>query len=130
MQASGFDLSSYLNQVTQSNILPWTGEIVEVVGLLLASRGPAAAVGDFCEVLTSSGRRIRTQVIGFRNGHVLSMPLEEIDGIQLHDRIIAREGDSSIAVGPDLIGRVVDGFGQPIDRKPPIRPAAHYPLYR
>src|SRR5579863_8491381 len=130
MPTSGIDLSTYVNQVTRSNLLPWTGEIVEVVGLLLASRGPAAAVGDFCEVLSSSGRRIRTQVIGFRNGMVLSMPLEEIDGIQLHDPIIARDRDSQIPVGPDLIGRVVDGFGQPIDKKPPIRPAAHYALYR
>jgi flagellum-specific ATP synthase len=125
-----FDINPYLLQVRKSSLLPWTGEIVELVGLLLASRGPAVAVGDFCEVVTSSGRRIRTQVIGFRNGHVLSMPLEEIDGIQLHDRIIAREGESSVAVGPDLIGRVIDGFGQPIDRKPAIRPAAYYPLYQ
>jgi FliI/YscN family ATPase len=125
-----FDLSSYLHRVGQSNILPWTGEIVEVVGLLLASRGPAAAVGDFCEVLAASGRRIRTQVIGFRNGNVLSMPLEEVDGIQLHDPIVARQGDSAVPVGPELIGRVVDGFGEPIDRKPKIRADAHYPLYR
>jgi FliI/YscN family ATPase len=116
--------------VNCSNVLPWTGEIVEVVGLLLASRGPAAAVGDFCEVLTSSGRRIRTQVIGFRNGNVLSMPLEEVDGIQLHDTIMARHGDSAVAVGPELIGRVVDGFGEPVDRKPRIRAEAHYQLYR
>src|SRR5580698_2788245 len=130
MPAPGLDLSTYLNQVTRSNILPWTGEIVEVVGLLLASRGPAAAVGDFCEVLASSGRRIRTQVIGFRNGNVLSMPLEEVDGIQLHDTIVARQGDSAVSVGPELIGRVVDGFGELIDRKPRIRTEAQYPLYK
>src|ERR1700690_589587 len=114
MPAPSLDLSTYLSRVTSSNILPWTGEIVEVVGLLLASRGPAAAVGDFCEVMTSSGRRVRTQVIGFRNGHVLSMPLEEIDGVQLHDRLVARQDDAQVAVGPDLIGRVLDGFGKPI----------------
>ena len=124
------ELNPYIIQVQRSNLLPWTGEIVEVVGLLLASRGPAAAVGDFCEVLTSSGRRVRTQVIGFRNGQVLSMALEEIDGIQLHDQIIARQGDSCVAVGPDLIGRVIDGFGQPIDKGPRIRAAARYPLYQ
>lgn len=128
--AAAFSLDRYFDQLNRSALLPWTGEIVEVVGLLLASRGPAVAVGDFCEVITSSGRRVRTQVIGFRNGNVLSMPLEEIDGIQLHDRIIAREGESSVAVGPDLIGRVIDGFGRPIDYKPPIRAAAHYPLYQ
>ena len=125
-----FDLNPYLHQVAGSNLLPWTGEIVEVVGLLLASRGPAAAVGDVCEVMTSSGGRIRTQVIGFRNGNVLSMPLEEVDGIQLHDPIVARQGDSAVPVGPELIGRVVDGFGNPIDRKPKIRADARYPLYR
>ena len=130
MNAPGLDFSTYLSRITSSNILPWTGEIVEVVGLLLASRGPAAAVGDFCEVLTSSGRRIRTQVIGFRNGNVLSMPLEEVDGIQLHDTIVARQGDSAVSVGPELIGRVIDGFGEPLDRKPKIRADAQYPLYR
>src|SRR5580704_13624514 len=105
--SSAFDLDPYILQVHKSSLLPWTGEIVEVVGLLLASRGPAVAVGDFCEVATSSGRRIRTQVIGFRNGNVLSMPLEEIDGIQLHDRIVTRPDQASVAVGPTLIGRVL-----------------------
>jgi flagellum-specific ATP synthase len=124
------DLSPYIADVRGFELLPWTGEVVELVGLLVASRGPAVAVGDFCEVVTSSGRRIRTQVIGFRNGHVLSMPLEEIDGIQLHDRIIARGEDARVAVGPDLIGRVLDGFGKPLDRGRPIRPAASYRLYQ
>jgi FliI/YscN family ATPase len=127
--AQAFDLNPYILQVRQSELLPWTGEVVGLVGLLVASRGPAVAVGDFCEVLTSAGRRIRTQVIGFRDGNVLSMPLEEIDGIQLHDRIFARQDDAQVAVGPDLVGRVIDGFGRPIDRKAPIRPAAHYRLY-
>jgi FliI/YscN family ATPase len=127
--ASPLDLTPYIRHVGSSSLLPWTGEIVEVVGLLLASRGPAAAVGDFCEVHTSIGRTIRTQVIGFRNGLVLSMPLEEIDGIQLHDPIIARQAESRVAVGPELIGRVIDGFGQPIDSRPRIHPEAMYPLY-
>src|SRR5271165_4911735 len=97
---ASIDLGRYIQLVQGCSMLPWTGEIVEVVGMLLASRGPAVPVGDFCEVLTSSGRRIRTQAIGFRNGQVLSMPLEEIDGIQLHDPIIARPGESLIPVGP------------------------------
>ena len=125
-----FDLNPYIAGVRGFELLPWTGEVVELVGLLVASRGPAVAVGDFCEVVTSAGRRIRTQVIGFRDGHVLSMPLEEIDGIQLHDRIIARREEAQVAVGPDLVGRVLDGFGKPLDRGNPIRPAALYRLYQ
>jgi FliI/YscN family ATPase len=58
------------------------------------------------------------------------MPLEEIDGIQLHDRIIARQDEARVAVGPDLIGRVLDGFGRPLDRGPKIQPRTQYRLYR
>jgi FliI/YscN family ATPase len=124
------NLTRYIHQVRNTELLPWSGEVVELVGMLVASRGPAVAVGDFCEVQSSSGRRIRTQVIGFRNGHVLSMPLEEIDGIQLNDRVYARQEEARVAVGPELIGRVLNGFGQPIDRKPRIKPQAHYGLYQ
>jgi flagellum-specific ATP synthase len=124
------DLNRYFDQVRNTELLPWTGEVAELVGMLVASRGPAVAVGDFCEVRTSTGRRVRTQVIGFRNGHVLSMPLEEIDGIQLHDQILARQDDARVAVGPGLVGRVLDGFGQPIDRKPAFEAQAFYRLYQ
>jgi len=124
------DFNAYITQVRNTELLPWTGEVVELVGLLVASRGPAVAIGDCCEVLTSSARRIRMQVVGFRDGHVLSMPLEEIDGIQLGDQVIARADDAQVPVGPDLIGRVLDGFGRTIDRKPPIRRAASYRLHR
>jgi len=124
------DLNRYFDQVRSTELLPWTGEVVELVGMLVSSRGPAVAVGDFCEVRTSTGRLIRTQVIGFRNGHVLSMPLEEIDGIQLHDRICARQDEARVAVGPGLVGRVLDGFGQPIDRKPGFQPHTSYRLYQ
>ncbi len=125
-----FDLQPHIANVRSMDLLPWTGEVVEVVGMLIASRGPAVALGDFCEVWTSSGRRVRTQVIGFRNGRVLSLPLEEIDGIQLHDRVVARQEEASVGVGTDLIGRVLDGFGRPIDPGPAIRPVAQYRLYQ
>jgi len=130
MMASGLlDLDPVISQVRNTELLPWTGEVAEVVGMLIASRGPAVAVGDFCEVSTSAGRRIRTQVIGFRNGHVLSMPLEEIDGIQLRDRIVARQDEARVAVAPELMGRVLDGFGCPIDPGPKISPHGLYRLY-
>jgi len=107
----------------------WTGEVTEVVGLLVESRGPNVAIGDFCEVRASNGRKIRTQVIGFRDGRVLSMPLEEIDGLQLGDPLEARSEEARVAVGPELLGRVIDGFGLPLDDKPPAAAADWYPLY-
>jgi FliI/YscN family ATPase len=106
----------------------WRGQVTEVVGLAIESRGPAAAIGDFCEVRTSSGRRIRTQVIGFRNGRVLAMPLEEIDGLEMGDPVEARSEEARVEVGPGLLGRVIDGFGKPIDGGPAIGGDDAYPL--
>ena len=99
-----------------------TGEVIEVIGLLVESRGPGAAIGDFCEIRTSAGRTIRTQVIGFRDGRVLSMPLEETDGIATRRSGRRRAQAGARAVGPGLLGRVLDGFGQPIDSGAPSRP--------
>jgi flagellum-specific ATP synthase len=107
----------------------WTGQVTEVVGLLIESRGPRVAIGDFCEVTTSNGRPIRTQVIGFRDGRVLAMPLEEIDGLQLGDQVSARSDDARVEVGPGLLGRVLDGFGKPMDGGPPIDAHDAYSLY-
>ena len=96
------------------------GEVVEITGLLVESSGPAAAIGDFCEIRSSDGRIVRSQVIGFRGGRVLSMPLEETGGLELGNAVVARRNAGRVAVGPGLIGRVLDGFGQPIDRGPQI----------
>jgi len=121
LPASDINLNRYAELVNRIDPMCLEGEVVELVGLIVESRGPVAAIGDFCEVRTRAGRRIRTQVIGFRRGRVLSMPLEETDGLCLGDRIFARGGDSEIAVSPALLGRVLDGFGKPIDKAPAAR---------
>jgi FliI/YscN family ATPase len=127
---SSINLQPYFDMVEASDPICRTGEVTELVGLLIESRGPAAAVGDFCEIHTAGGNVVRTQVIGFRNGRVLSMPLEETGGLQLGDTIVARSEASRLAVGPQLLGRVLDGFGRPMDGGPPIDPAAFYDLYQ
>jgi FliI/YscN family ATPase len=124
------NLAPYLARLEQLDPFVWSGEVIELVGLLIESRGPAAAIGDFCEILTSSGRSIRTQVIGFRNGNVLSMALEEIDGLKLGDAIVARSDQARVGVGPALLGRVLDGFGQPLDSRGEPEVSEFYDLYR
>ncbi len=93
----------------------WTGTVTQAVGLLIESIGPMAALGDFCEVETATGRRIRVQVVGFRDQRVLSIPLEETDGIHLGDTVVARPEAARVEVGPHLLGRVLDGFGNFLD---------------
>jgi flagellum-specific ATP synthase len=122
-------LAPYRKEVESAETLLWTGQVTDVAGLLIESRGPRAAIGDFCEIAVSGGRRVRTQVIGFRDGRVLSMPLEEIDGLRAGDRLEARSREALADVGPGLLGRVIDGFGQPIDGGPPLEAAAAYSLF-
>src|SRR5439155_15244552 len=127
--SQSLSLAPYHAELERLSPLCWSGQVEQVVGLLVESRGPSAAIGDFCEVTTGTGRRIRTQVIGFRNGRVLSMPLEETDGLQLGDPMRARSEDARVPVGPGLLGRVIDGFGQPMDGGPPIEAKDQYSLY-
>lgn len=122
------NLQPYLEKLGRLESCRWTGAVTELIGLLVESNGPAAAVGDFCEIMTQSGRSIRTQVIGFRDGHVLSMPLEATDGLHLGDPITARKEDARIEVGPELLGRVLDGFGKPVDDLGPVGARDAYDL--
>jgi FliI/YscN family ATPase len=122
------DLGPYF-RLLESDVSPLaSGVVTEMVGLLIESKGPGVAIGDFCEIRTAGGRSIRVQVIGFRNGCVLSMPLEETDGLQLGDRIVARQQEARVKVGPALLGRVLDGFGRPLDGRGPIDAETSYEL--
>ncbi|MGH7915591.1 MAG: FliI/YscN family ATPase, partial [Candidatus Binataceae bacterium] len=122
-------IQSYLDALPRIETLRWSGRVRELVGLLVASDGPAAALGDFCEIRSRAGRSIRTQIIGFKDGRVLLMPLEDTGGIQPGDEVVARPEAARVEVGPGLLGRVLDGFGRPMDGSPAIQPENSYDLY-
>jgi flagellum-specific ATP synthase len=133
--------SEYTAALAGIDTFRWSGRVRELVGLVVAADGPAAGVGDFCEIHSSGGRPggssggssggrvIRAQVVGFRDGRVLLMPLEDLGGLQPGDRVVARPGASRVEAGPGLLGRILDGFGRLMDGGPPIDVEAHYDLY-
>jgi FliI/YscN family ATPase len=129
MTIDALDMTPWLAAVNEIDPLRWTGEVTQMAGLVVESRGPSAAIGDFCEAGTRDGRTVRLQVIGFRDGKVLMMPLEETGGLRLGDPVIARGDSALLAAGPGLLGRVLDGFGQPMDGGPPIQAQSRYNLY-
>jgi FliI/YscN family ATPase len=125
-------LEEYVAALTPLQTCRWTGRVRDLVGLLVESEGPAAAVGDFCEILSSGPRDhriIRAQVVGFRAGRVQLMPLEDTGGLQLGDTVVARSEAARVEVSPKLLGRVLDGFGKPMDGGAPIQPEGLYDLY-
>ncbi len=121
-------LSGFEHALDGIDPLRRTGVVTEVTGLIVQSTGPLAAVGEVCEIESSQGRRILVQVVGFRDGQLLSMPLEETDGLVAGSSIVARADESSIRVGPALLGRVLDGYGRPIDGRPAIESGVPYAL--
>jgi FliI/YscN family ATPase len=124
------DLGPYFTRLSALDPVRGSGVVVGLTGLLVESHGPAAAIGDFCEIQVAGGKRVRMQVIGFRDGKLLSIPLEETGGLRLGDSVVARREDARMEVGHGLLGRVLDGFGRPMDSGPRIRAESCYDLYR
>jgi FliI/YscN family ATPase len=122
-------LSAYIAALGRINTFRASGRVRELAGLVVASDGPAVAAGDFCEICSAAGKSVRAQVVGFREGRVLLMPLEETGGVQLGDAVIARAEAARVEVGPHLLGRVLDGFGKPIDGGPEFDHEQSYDLY-
>jgi flagellum-specific ATP synthase len=122
------EVDSYLAELEATEPILRVGRVADVVGLTVESEGPAVALGDICELRLSNGRSVRSSVIGFRGGRVISMPLEEMDGIRMGAPLIGRSDAGCLRVGPDLLGRVLDGFGEPMDGAGPLRGTQLYRL--
>ncbi len=108
-------LGPYFSHLKERSALRWSGRVLQVVGNLIESAGPACTVGDECEIVTRDGTVYTGEVVGFRGPVMLTMTLQLPQGIRYGDQIVASGGRPSIRVGPELLGRVIDGRGQPLD---------------
>ncbi|MBE3577396.1 MAG: flagellar protein export ATPase FliI [Limnochordales bacterium] len=131
------------NDVSTSQILPWArlleavhkvedfslqGSVVQMVGLTIESEGPSVTLGEVCAIHRLGRPPVLAEVVGFRQRRVLMMPLGEPDGIGPGSLVTAYRRPLTVPVGPALLGRVLNGLGEPIDGREPIRPVARYPL--
>ena len=106
----------------------WRGRVVQANGQTVESEGPLCSVGECCEIVDSTGGRNRAEVIGFRGTHVLSMPLEATQGIQYGDAVLAIGSPPGMGVGEQMLGRVLNALGGPLDDLPAPRVRAMWPL--
>jgi ATP synthase in type III secretion protein N len=107
-----------------------TGKVFEVVGTLIRASGLDAKVGELCELQDQRGRVLqRAEVVGFgRNGAILS-PFGALTGISEDTRVVGTGRPLSIKVGPELLGRVINGLGEPIDGKGPLLATTERPVF-
>lgn len=123
------DLSRYLPVVESAKPVRFHGKVTQVVGLVIEGYCPDTAVGSLCEVHSEGASPIPAEVVGFRDNKTLLMPLGELRGVGLGSLISVRREKASLGVGPALLGRVVDGLGEPIDDQGPIAVTEEYPIY-
>ena len=96
------------------------GQLTRMVGLALEAVGCQASIGDTCDVLTSDGGRVEAEVVGFSGERLYLMPTGDPHGLGPNARVVPRQRAGAIRVGPQLLGRVIDGAAQPLDGKGPI----------
>lgn len=105
------------------------GTLRRTVGLTMEAEGCSAPVGGRCDVVAQDGRRVETEVVGFAGERLYLMPASEMRGIVPNARVIPVGGVQEVSVGPELLGRVLNGRGRPIDGGPPLQCEARVPLF-
>jgi flagellum-specific ATP synthase len=106
-----------------ANLYPYRiyGRVNQVVGLVIEGKGPVSSVGDSAVIYPlDEGPPIHSEVVGFRDGRTLLMPLGDLRGIGVGSRILSKKRTVSANVGDGLLGRVIDGLGNPMDGKGPL----------
>ena len=105
---SGFDLR-------QVRLFRLYGRVTKVVGLTVESTGPHANLGDICAISSADGSRCLAEVVGFRDARLVLMPLGELSSVAPGADVIALNRKLTVRCGQGLLGRVLDGLGQPMD---------------
>ncbi len=113
---------NYLKIIQNTNTIKEIGKITEIIGLTIESDGPKSSIGDLCYIYNDyNDTPTMAEVVGFKKDKILLMPLASPDGIRPGAHVINTGGAMKIGVGKQLIGRVLDGLGRPIDTLGEIR---------
>lgn len=126
--------ASYIKAIEACDLSRRIGRVSQFFGLTIEADGPDAFLGERCEIhAPSHGYVVPAEVVGIRNGKVLLMPYGDLRGIRSGSEIVATGRQVEIPVGEQLLGRVIDAFGNPIDDKDDgrrIQVDQYYPLFR
>ena len=96
------------------------GKVVKVVGLVVEAKLQGVSVGEVCRIMVGKNNFVLSEVVGFRESEVLLMPLGGLTGIKPGDRIYATGHPIQVKAGPALLGRLLNGLGEPMDNKGPL----------
>ena len=123
------DFSPYARAVNETKTVVPEGRVSQVIGLIAEGDSLGLGVGGICSIINDQGLAINAEVVGFREEKALFMPFGDIRGISLGSRILPVASSPMVGVSDDMLGRVIDGMGVPLDGKGPIVAACSYYLY-
>ncbi|MDH5719418.1 MAG: FliI/YscN family ATPase [Spirochaetia bacterium] len=111
-------LEKYKELVDKTDTIRALGSVVEVIGNIVLSSGPKVHLGDLCHIeKIEEEKYVLSEVVGFRNGYVVLSPLENITGVYPGAKVLSMGGPLKVKLGEQLLGRVLNGIGKPIDDK-------------
>ena len=123
-------ISHYKSIVHNLDLIKLNGKVTDIIGLVIVSAGPNVALGEICRIIDKQGNEVcLSEVVGFKDGKVLSIAIGEVQNISPACEIIATGRTFIIPVGEGLLGRVIDSLGNPIDGKGPIEFCALHSIY-
>lgn len=109
-------LSKYSQALKENTLLKFSGRVSKIIGLMIESIGPAVEIGEVCDIYPiKSTMPLKGEVVGFNHDKVLIMPLGDMAGIGPGSRVVATGHALQVDVSEELLGRILDGLGNPID---------------
>ncbi len=110
------DLQPYISAVDWISSVEVRGRVTELTGLLIRAAVPGARIGELCLIHSPHRAKVlRAEVVGFRGSEVLLMPLGEVSDVAMGAEVVPTGSSLTIRVGDSLLGRVLDGLGEPLD---------------
>ncbi|HVO73945.1 MAG TPA: flagellar protein export ATPase FliI [Ignavibacteriaceae bacterium] len=124
-------IDRFKDLIYKADLYKMNGKVSDVVGLVIISTGPNVSLGELCIIVDKTGNEVcKSEVVGFKEGKVLSIAIGEVHNISPSCEIIATGKTLSVGVGNALLGRVIDGLGNPIDGKGEINCPDSLNIYR
>lgn len=112
------DLKNYIEAVEWLSPVEVRGRVTELIGLLIRASVPGARVGEVCLIRSPHrAKELRAEVVGFRGNEVILMPLGDIHDVAMGAEVISTSTALTVRVSDKLLGRVLDGLGEPADGK-------------
>jgi flagellum-specific ATP synthase len=132
------DFEKLRRTVKQTDLYKYKGKIEQIVGMTIAASGPEGTVGDICKIyknrrgqsgqIGTEAESIYAEVVGISDGKIMLMPYTDIEGIG-PGSIVENTGDKlKVGVGKELVGRIINAIGEPIDDKPAPQTLHSYPI--